>query len=690
MHTKRRINLLSFYLILTNVFTTNLLLKTFKLFQGNKFMPNFRFVLLLIFFIRFASVQAQNSLLQDAVQQFNAESKKIQPWNHENFDLKKTPQSSFQSGVKQYLERFRNTAFLNKIRSKSMNSDSMLIIGATPGDSLIITGNWICNVDILVIGDGKLRFKKANATLHGNLYVWGEHAEITADSSSLYIPQLYFYQRGIVAAGAGKIRFNHVTLDFSGLSHNFVASDSSTISLTDVTKVGFTTNGVYGKAKYFINGTNLAGEFVIGDKCQLDFHNAKTVLLWHEVPENAKFHFSFPAAGNVATYDFHPNLSGIENINYQIKLDNCTDVMWALMPANGSDVDIQNSKIRAIGLWFLQPDSVNVNGLVNNSTYTDFTATLADRNLRLRNSTVQTWSLYTMQKSEISVSGCIVGEIGSMGTSQVQTSSVFVDGSGGYMWASDTTFFIAYATPLTTAVRSERNGILIYAYSPLSVGTATALGNSTLLAIQSSLPEEPVPFDNANVWNVNIQQPSSGKSNSIIPILGYALIDRTATCIHPDMAWYQVFYSTSDNDSLIAITPRITTEKRNDTLAKWNTADLKPGQYLLHMLVSDASANPVIIEVVKSFSLNPGEFGIDESKNPEIKVFPNPVSDILQVNSPFEKSSAFLFNSCGMEVWNGNLEKGTTPINFSVYPSGLYLLKVFHENGISDSKLIKQ
>lgn len=652
-------------------------------------MHNKAFRFLLIILLTAEACFAQQTGLLNAVDQFNTAAHKIQPWNSGSQVSKNGSASGMQSGIKQYLEKFSNPNFLKQLTGKSPESDSILIIGATPGDSLIITGEWLCEVDILVFGDGKLRFKNANVTLLGDLYVWGETAEITADSSKLYIPQQYFYQRSIVAAGAGKVTFSHVTLDFSGLSHNMVAADSSTYDFTDVKKIGFTTNGLSGKAKYFINGTNLAGEFVIGDKCELDFKNANTVLLWHQVPETGMFHFDFPPAGNVPEYNFNDGLPGISNIDYQIKLENCTDVMWALMPANGSDVDISDSEIRAIGLWFLAPDPVIVNGLVNNTDYQDFTASLSDRNLRLRNSSVQTWSLYSMKESEISVSGCILGEIGSMGISIVSTTSVFVDGSGGYMWATDTTFLMAFQTPLTTHVRSDRNGILIYAYSPLTMGSALAIGNSTLMAIQSSLTEEPLALDKASVWNVNIASPSSGNTNSVIPILGYARIDRAPDCTHPGMDWYQMFYSTPENDSLIAITPKITTEKRNDTLAKWNTTGLKPGQYLLHLRVSNAAEIPVAVDAVKTFSLNPGVFGIDLYEIAGLKIYPNPVTDVLHCDFPGSNSLVSIGNSNGSVVWQGYPEKGSSTINIKHLPAGLYILTIYNNGRMSKARFIK-
>jgi hypothetical protein len=294
-----------------------------------------------------------------------------------------------------------------------------------------------------------------------------------------------------------------------------------------------------------------------------------------------------------------------------------------------------------------------------------------------------------MKESEISVTGCILGEIGSMGTSEVATTSVFVDGSGGFMWANDTTFFMAFQTPLTTYVRSEKNGILIYAYSPLTMGTALAIGNSTLLCIQSSLPEEPVALHKASVWNVNIASPSSGNTNSAIPVKGWALIDRAPECIHPDMDWYQLFYSTPENDTMIAITPKITTEKRNDTLAVWNTTGLKPGQYLLHLRVSNAAELPVTVDAVKTISINPGVFGIGEREIGELKIFPNPVTDILHCDFPSSKSLVTISNSNGSIVWQGYPEKGSSTIDVKHLPAGLYILTIFDNGRIGKAKFIK-
>ena len=294
-----------------------------------------------------------------------------------------------------------------------------------------------------------------------------------------------------------------------------------------------------------------------------------------------------------------------------------------------------------------------------------------------------------MEESKISVTGCILGEIGSMGTSQVETTSVFVDGSGGYMWATDTTSFIAFQPPLTTHVRSDRNGIMIYAYSPLTMGSALAVGNSMLLAVQSSLPEEPSALEKSSVWNVNIVSPSTGSTNSLIPIMGFALIDKAPSCTHPDMNWYQMFYSTPENDTLIAITPKITIEKRNDTLAVWNTTGLKAGQYLLLLRVSNSAEMPVVVDAVKTISLNPDVFGIDQHEINNLRVFPNPVTDVLRCDFLDSKSLVTISNSNGSIVWQGYPENGSSTINVKHLPAGLYILTVYDKKKMYKARFVK-
>ncbi|NRA52342.1 MAG: T9SS type A sorting domain-containing protein [Phaeodactylibacter sp.] len=72
------------------------------------------------------------------------------------------------------------------------------------------------------------------------------------------------------------------------------------------------------------------------------------------------------------------------------------------------------------------------------------------------------------------------------------------------------------------------------------------------------------------------------------------------------------------------------------------------------------------------------EGGAYYSDKSEIRVFPNPATDLVnvQIMQPFEKGHATVFNSQGKEVKAINLIGQVSPLKVSGLPGGLYILKV--------------
>jgi len=501
-----------------------------------------------------------------------------------------------------------------------------LVIGIPPLDSLTITGTFFHTGPVLVIGNGILRFKNASATIVGDLYVWGDHALVTADSSYLYFPQQYFYQRSLVLAGNGKVVYRNTTLDHSGLSHNLVLTDSAKIELSNVTNIGFTTCGMNRASEIDVDGINQAGEFVILDQSRLNFKHAKTILLWYQVPDSGVFHYSFPKGDTVLSYSLDSTTPGISGINCSVRVDTSTDIMWALMPSTGSDVSISDSKIRSIGLWFLGHDTIAVSGLVDNSVYADYTADLNDRSLRLINSSVQTWSLYPMDTVSLNVTGCIVGEIGSEAGCKVITTDAFVDGSGGYWWATDRTFMAGENCMAVNAIRSSQSAIFIFAYSTLSQGEASALGNSIMMIVQSQLPDPPVLYDGSCIWYSYIGKPSSAFVDTLVPISGSAWIDKTHVSQLMDFGWYRIYWQKLGDSAWNPIGTRIYSEKRDEILAGWDTHGIDPGLYYVKLVLADNTSDSILVEAVKGINVLPRIFGINDPRDAgiELSIDPDP------------------------------------------------------------------
>ena len=71
----------------------------------------------------------------------------------------------------------------------------------------------------------------------------------------------------------------------------------------------------------------------------------------------------------------------------------------------------------------------------------------------------------------------------------------------------------------------------------------------------------------------------------------------------------------------------------------------------------------------------------------KVKVYPNPVTDYVTVESPVN-STLFLYNSVGMLVYKGTGDN--KKLSVASMPSGVYILKVVSDKGIDTQKIIKR
>lgn len=584
------------------------------------------------------------------------------------------------------------TSFLKGMRPDTVSLNDTLVVGATANDTLRISGAWTHIGPIVVLNDGVLIFKNANATIVGDIFVLG-HGKAYADSSTLYFPQQYWYQRSILLVQNSYLDFSNTTLNYGGYPFGFSVMDSASANFNNMTHTDYTTTGMNGHASININGDNLTGEFIISDYVNLHLKHATQALLWHQFPDTAVITHTFPSGSSLISYTFNQTTPGVTGIGYSVIVDTSTNVQWGMMPANGSDVTISNSAIRSIGLWFTGTDTANVSGLVDNSSYTNFVAPLSDRNLHLINTAITTWSAYTFNNSVVSFSGCILGEVGSMGTSKVTGQNYWVDGSGGYQWASDTSTYFNVNTTTSSNVRSSRNGMLIFAYSTENNGVASAIGNSYLLVIQSVLPQDPIVYEGGVVWYDNIGQVSSAYVDTFASVIGSAWIDRGPSSTLMDFASYQVFYQKANDTLWTAITSLITSEVRNNQLVSWNTYGLVSGNYNLKVTLHDNLGDSV--EAVKQVNLLPAillSSGDLDIKNNFINIYPNPFcrQTILQADNQLTNAILTVDNCIGQTVKQIlNISGQTVTLHRDNLPSGLYFVRLTQDNKvIATNKLL--
>jgi hypothetical protein len=566
----------------------------------------------------------------------------------------------------------RKTMRCPKPGSGSPKNSDTLFIGLTPGDSLYITGAWSHPGPVFVLADGKLVIENADVSLGGDLIAWGEEARVDILSSTIRMPQAFIYQRGMIAAGQALIHIEGSLLDYSGLSHNLVITDSARVEWKNVSKIGFTTCGLWGRGSIEVEDCPETGEFILTGKASATFRQANTILLWHNVPDALGLDLSFPEGDSIAGFEFSPSLPGVNGLDYSYQLDSCTDVMWGLMPEPGSTVHISDTELRTIGLWFRDPFPVEVSGLVNSSQYSLFSAPLADRSLILENCFVRTWSLYLFGQSAGTINNAIIGEIGCMDTSQVTINNCLVDGSGGYLFvegSSIATFGFSY---LSCDFQSKDQSVAILAYGGQTFGRCIAMDQSIMVVLQSNLPAEPEIFGDAMVWYGKIEGPAVYYADQENTITGSAWIEKGSDYFPNSFGQFQVFYRQADSTEWIAMGDEVAEEKHSGILATWNTAGLSPGAYLFRMLFSEDAAEPISFEVLRPVSLLPAN-GIHYADPISIPiVFPNPTKGPLTIGKGPGQRYWKLYDAFGNFH---NLRATGDQLDISEFPPGLYVLE---------------
>jgi hypothetical protein len=602
-------------------------------------------------------------------------------------------QNAFQC-VKQ-IERLKKTDWKKFIASENNRALDTVYVGAAGNDTLVITGSYTHQGPIFVFNNGVLIIHNASFLNEGDVYVFG-HGKLLCDSSSLTFPQQYFYQRGLFVVHHATAYFKDMSFNYSGVQHNLVVGDSATLAMDNVHQNDWTTAGLYGHASLFINGMNLGGEYILTDSSTSIFKHVDTLLLWHKFPQNAVIDHSFPQGDTVYNYYFSNLVPNIAGVNYVNLTDSCYTVWWGIMPVNGSDVTLQNSNIRVAGAWFQFGDSLSVTGIQNNTFYPNTLIPLADRVLKMMNTFVNTWSFYVFDSSYVAISNCTLGEVGTQQTAQVVAQDMLLDGSGGYFWATDTSFTYALNVTSYSTTRSEKNGIFLLAYSDMPFAAPTSTGNSLVISAQNNTAADPFPYDNALAWNQKIDGPSIAHTDSLIPIIGSAWINQGPNGSWMDFESYSLYYQLLNSSIWTPIVLDSTIEVSHSALGIWNTYGLQAGNYVLKQLVRNNLGDS--IETYVGIELLAGIVATQHVvPQNSFFVYPQPSSDLVNVNFEILHDDIFSIYLCditGKKVLdidsNRKLKKGGNTLAFEVVnlSNGLYFLKVEGHQEAFQSKLL--
>lgn len=84
------------------------------------------------------------------------------------------------------------------------------------------------------------------------------------------------------------------------------------------------------------------------------------------------------------------------------------------------------------------------------------------------------------------------------------------------------------------------------------------------------------------------------------------------------------------------------------------------------------------------------EMSVNDLSNVEVKIYPNPTSDIINIQSNSKIKSVQVYNMNGQVMISQTIQNQNAKINVAGYNSGTYIVKVETESGIQTHKIIKK
>lgn len=481
-----------------------------------------------------------------------------------------------------------------------------IIIGDQPAETLNVSGYFYNDGDIIIINDGVLSIKNADFNLAGNIIMVNQGKAII-DSSVLNFIQDYIYHHIIYVTDSASFSIENCTTSFNGYPFCISIEGTGEFIMDNVVNQDWITAGVAQNASVFLDNVGITGEWLFANDCYAEFKHVDNFLTWYFFPDSSVVNITFPDEDTIFGFYFDSTLSNVGGIGYHVEIDSSTDCMWATIPLKGSDVTINDSKLRVTGLMFEGVDSFTVSGLVNDLFYPDYVLPIPDRNYHLINTSVQTWNLYPTDTAHVELSSSIFGELCGFSSSYSIIQNAFCDGTGGHIEASSDAFVVVYLSSIAADVITKERGWCFLGYCSMPWGNIWVTGSSVMILINTQFTEDPIVSDTSLVFVAAITAPSNANTEDTVGVIGSAWIDTGP--YHPlDFDFYRLSYRVLGESTWIPMGDEKFEEVRRDTLDYWNTNGLVPDIYEVRLVLKDTAGDSV--EAMKQIRLR--SLGIEE------------------------------------------------------------------------------
>jgi hypothetical protein len=315
--------------------------------------------------------------------------------------------------------------------------DGSLTVTGVPEPGFEVEGNlWAIGSGEIVLQDSVVQFL---STFHGQYALAAiENARVEVSGCDYRVPN--GVQHGLVVAGDAELVVEDT--DFGDVQ--LVAAHTSRLEA----------HRLNGRFEVIVQND---AAMVLSDIPRDPGSGA--LWVWVEFPEGSEAVYTPPMPGYVADWSFPPLES--TGIDQTVQLERCEAMLWPMLIREGSRLelrDIPEDNWVVVGLHLFE--STAVEGLRNQTSYTDEELEIGRHSIRLVNASVDTWNLYPQGNALVRVYDSTLGEILAMGGPRVVVDNTTIDGSGGFLGTRDRSTMVLTNSTVTCTVEATQDSTL--------------------------------------------------------------------------------------------------------------------------------------------------------------------------------------------------------------------------------------
>ncbi len=186
-----------------------------------------------------------------------------------------------------------------------------------------------------------------------------------------------------------------------------------------------------------------------------------SLWVWPEFPSGSRAVYSPPSTGPVEAWSFPP--PGSTGIGQHCTLRRCEVLLWPMLVREGCDLtlkDIPEENRVIVGLHL--PNSLRLEGLVNQAPVGTGNVEISDRSIRLENASIDTWNVYPERDAEVELQDSVVGEALAFEQSTLRLYNTVVDGTGGFFGSEASSTVTAENSTFTCDVQATGNSTMSF------------------------------------------------------------------------------------------------------------------------------------------------------------------------------------------------------------------------------------